>query len=1718
MNTKFNPFKTILFLCFAVHSLLCTSQDFRIQHIEDDIDNLGGTNNALSPVASLNTAFAIPTNNRKTHAGPDGDDGSKEGNDMSGARVLTGINTLTYYREAGSTAENNRFNTSVWEYTGVPGGPNEMIVRGRYIVSLNGSTYTANQTVSGIVNQDKCIPFISGILNSSGIDDADSGTAIAYLTSNTNLRVEKGGSIIPNVSVYITLVEFTGSNWTVLHGDSNNVAADSGSITLNSSANGSSGSSTGVSDWSNAFIFAQHRGDTDPLGTNDSHSDNWPTVVPGTSNNTVDWTFFSTHDSDGTNRHFVHVLNNIDITVSRYTDTGFGKSELIDITSSGLTDVNQAMVMGSTFHSGSGQGYGRGWKNYSFTSPTEVEVWTHRSGSLSSTIRTELQVVNFVKPIKGPAAITANVNLWLKANAGVVDTGGNTAENTDTVLSWLDSSGNNRNATQGTTAHQPIYTDNGLNFNPVIDFDGVNHDMAANIPSNNTMTIFAVGEGTYPGTTRNILNLNGGGNGAVTLEQTGATTLQSRYFDGSAPTGVVSTTVADGVPFLLNYDFVAGSNSQLFNAGVTQGTAATNANTLSATLTAGIGSHPTNTSRRWNGSIAEVLIYNGAITATERHRIESYLALKYGITLGTNGTSQNYVDSDGFVIWDQALNSGHNYNVTGIGRDDASELLQKQSRSSNTTDDITIGIATIANTNTNNTTNFFADKTFLMWGHNNGATTAGTAITKDFGANTGITTNLSATPISRTWKLVVTDSVPTVKLSIPESMVTATNPGGETYIMIVADDPAFTSNVTSATMETVGTNLEVDFYFEGTKYITFGATQESVAFSRAVSFDGTDKYLTAGNVNDLANTDFTISAWVKRNAGADTFDIISKRNYFNQNSPTNPDGFYTHGYAFRINSNGQFRMVWRDPDDTSNNVLQTSATIPENEWHHIAASYNAVTNTTRLYIDGFEEDSDDTLNPMNTPSNSHFLIGAAHHINRQQRARGTVDEVRVWSVALTPNQIRYIMNQEIENNSNFADGKLLPTAITRNDINPVPWANLVAYYPMSNFVFGSIKDASQYNNDASMINFSDIDMQTAPIPYQTTQNGDWDTPSTWLNGNVQYLPGIDSYLDAAETIDYNIAVINHEITMNNANTTLIPNSRDGNRTLLGLTVNSGGKLTVTGDNASHAGYALTISHYLKLDGVIDLEGESQLIQEEGSDLDVTSTGTLEKDQQGTRDLYTYNYWCSPVGFVNGATNNTQYRLNDDILKNGTDASNPTTINFIRNSFNGNVSGNVIGIADYWVWKFTNANSNDFTAWVQVRSDGIINVGEGFTMKGVEDTGGQVSQTQNYVFDGKPNNGNVTLPLSAGNDYLVGNPYASAIDANAFILDNISANGGNASGNIIDGTLYFWDHFGGGSHRLSSYEGGYATYTLAGGIVAINNDVRINATGVLGTKVPGRYIPVGQGFFVVADEGGNVAFKNSQRTFKKEGTSASVFAKSTQQGKNLSSTNTEDLRQKIKLVLNSPDGYHRQILVSEDSISTPEYDLGYDARLIEDNLEDMYWVIPTDNLVIQATNSFRDAQALPLGLKINRAGIAVIALDELNNVSANLPLFIHDTETDNYHDLRASDFEIFLDRGTYNERFELAFNSPATLSTTANNTENLQVNYLNDSKNLVIHNPNGIAINSIETFNSVGQLVNKTIISNNKALISNTIPKISSGIYIVTVNSINGKLSKKIIVN
>ncbi|WP_213516593.1 Ig-like domain-containing protein, partial [Paenibacillus montaniterrae] len=135
---------------------------------------------------------------------------------------------------------------------------------------------------------------------------------------------------------------------------------------------------------------------------------------------------------------------------------------------------------------------------------------------------------------------------------------------------------------------------------------------------------------------------------------------------------------------------------------------------------------------RFDGSISEVILFDRILTPAERQQVNSYLALKYGLTLkDENGNSMDYLASDGATeMWTAAENTGFGNRIAGIGKDDASALEQKQSKSQETGALVTIALGEeIAASNEENLNEIAADKSFLTISDNDGSVEYDQAVT-----------------------------------------------------------------------------------------------------------------------------------------------------------------------------------------------------------------------------------------------------------------------------------------------------------------------------------------------------------------------------------------------------------------------------------------------------------------------------------------------------------------------------------------------------------------------------------------------------------------------------------------------------------------------------------------------------------------------------------------------------------------------------------------------------------------------------------------------------------------------------------------------------------------------------------------------------------------------------------------------------------------------------
>ncbi|MFV8342252.1 PKD-like domain-containing protein, partial [Flavobacterium sp. XS2P39] len=910
-----------------------------------------------------------------------------------------------------------------------------------------------------------------------------------------------------------------------------------------------------------------------------------------------------------------------------------------------------------------------------------------------------------------------------------------------------------------------------------------------------------------------------------------------------------------------------------------------------------------------------------------------------------------------------------------------------------------------------------------------------------------------------------------------------------------------------------------------------------------IDFDGVNDYVEFNKSSYGLGSDFGIEVWIKpdpqpANPVSTIQTIISKRN---ANSLIDGYDLRLIGNSLSFNWNNGSKIISPFPLTTS-------------RWYHVAVTRTG--GFYRLYVDGIEVENASGSAPIGNPSTT-CIAGAmdqsgnppnkpVHHFS------GWMDELRIWNTGLDPHHIRQMMNQQIINNGTAVRGEIIPIDINGPDANkdgsddkPLTWANLLGYYRMNLIDCGYLKPFAGKGADGKLRNITSSQEETAPLPYISIRDGNWTNrgagTTPWKYGDTVWdYPNSTGYLGTP--IDWNIVQTAHNI-----------NSGDKDITVLGL-LSSAGKLTIADPAATplmenNTGQGLWITLYLKLNGTIDLVGESQLVQKRHGTYDVdniftttqfsesifdaTSLGYIERDQQGKQNSFNYNYWSSPVSAIQGVINNTPYSL-AGVLRDGTDSALPGTISFGDGAFYAD-SGLVkpIKTSNRWLWSYNSAtpDSNtelqDYNQWNYLGSTGLLKTGEGFTMKG---SGGSadVNLLQNYVFIGKPNSGTIALPFDLTDQtYLVGNPYPSAIDADEFIYDNLA---GRAGVNVFNGALYFWDHFGvSDNHLLAEYEGGYATYTLAGGVKGINDSSLNLNDHAEGDKIPGRYIPVAQSFFVDAAldpsidgttttvDGGTLIFKNSQRIFMREDATNSLFIKKS--GNKKIKTAAKDSRSKIRLGFVATTGMHRQLLVTADSNTTNKFDIGYDAQMFDVAENDMYWEFSNSEFVIQALPNFNSDQIIPIGLAIANEGVVTIKIDSLENIPETTAVYLHDNSTASYHNIKNSDFKISLAAGEYKKRFSLQFTSKSLDLEENILNDGLEVLYSNNYKVLIIQNKiPDVTVQDVQLFNLLGQAIENWDVEDlEQTTIKIPVKNVSSGVYIVKIKTSKGNYSKKIII-
>ena len=232
---------------------------------------------------------------------------------------------------------------------------------------------------------------------------------------------------------------------------------------------------------------------------------------------------------------------------------------------------------------------------------------------------------------------------------------------------------------------------------------------------------------------------------------------------------------------------------------------------------------------------------------------------------------------------------------------------------------------------------------------------------------------------------------------------------------------------------------------------------------QCLDFDGTQNCLSIDSdpLLDLT-TNYTLEAWIYPHIFNAFGGIISKYHDIGSN-----------GYTLRLSGNGSNQGINFDELETADNLLTA------NKWFHIAAVKNG--STRKLYINGIEQ----TLNgtPLNVQVNTDpVAIGADFVLVTPRQFDGMIDEVRIWNIARTEDQVREYMSKNLTGDE----------------------SGLVVYYRFDENT-GTIAHTETSNNlNATMVDMGAMawSPSTAFNTWIGGESSSWNNTSNWSRATV----------------------------------------------------------------------------------------------------------------------------------------------------------------------------------------------------------------------------------------------------------------------------------------------------------------------------------------------------------------------------------------------------------------------------------------------------------------------------------------------------------------------------------------------------------------------------------------------------------------------------------------
>ena len=662
-------------------------------------------------------------------------------------------------------------------------------------------------------------------------------------------------------------------------------------------------------------------------------------------------------------------------------------------------------------------------------------------------------------PTGNPGGISNGLHVWLKANVDI------TKDASNRVSQWSDQSMEDNDAIQANTSAQPIFVETYQNYNPAINLDGSDRlqlpntiigtgntsysifSIATKSDATNDNPIIGIGQSISPSTPDQIVH------------EYDATQFEASWANSGLFGGLVQENNQSLGLFTSTYDPANNPTRSLYQLG-TQ-VASTPGTNLSLNPSENyIGSRNVPSAPGgylwYTGFINEAIVFDRALSLSERNKVESYLAIKYGMTLDNTagGAFGDYLLSDNILAWDASENSSYHNDVIGICEDSDSGLSQKQSKEHD--DGLILYIDALVANNAANMGSITNDFSTIMVGNDAGSYYAEPSNASYLEKPAAIESRFD-----REWKITNTNFADDYSLQfnwegdelnfdIADVRLLIDDDGDFTDATILADGAGISIVQGSIIISGIGT---AEIPLNATRYVTIASVDlmqtslEFPVFTPGGVVNNLQIWLKADDNGGVNNDGQIVNTWENK-VGDDDFNIFSgdptfkndAANLLNFNPVIDFDGndFYintatdynltgavAHIFGVSASFNSESPHQGRHPFIGANNGITgalefnmlESTDKMEFGQYNIAplVSQSIDRNRPGLFsawrdMSGVSHFSDQGLQTIHTTTTSSFVssnyyIGASHNVGI---FNGTIPEILVYNRALLATELRRV--------------------------------------------------------------------------------------------------------------------------------------------------------------------------------------------------------------------------------------------------------------------------------------------------------------------------------------------------------------------------------------------------------------------------------------------------------------------------------------------------------------------------------------------------------------------------------------------------------------------------------------------------------------------------------------------------------------------------------------